>query len=184
VTTAMKTASSDFPEEVLLSELIPPDLLEQRQSLLGLVSVVPIVLVGSWLVLALLCFPLAGGLPGGTRWLGAVFLAAGLTTAVGSWAAGEMSYSLLAGLDAEMAVSGLTPLAKELIASLVNGLLATVRTTGLIAVAVGLGLYVVAGVAGRARATRAAAAQPAAPSEQEENDSGPDSQKTDEEEAG
>jgi len=185
VVSEIRQTFSDIPEEIAIRELLPDEYVSQTELFTRLTSIVPLVLVGVWLILALLCFPLAGGGPGGFRWLGAVFVASGLTTAVGAWVAGTLSYGILAGIEPAVPVAALGTVVKQLVSTLAEGALATVRNTGLIVMAAGVGLYIVAALMARARAgagaskagaadagTESPATPPAAASEEAAPDEG------------
>ncbi|HCJ10238.1 MAG TPA: hypothetical protein DHW14_03635 [Clostridiales bacterium] len=161
-----RALDEELPDTVLLAEYLPPDALDlPPQVARGMTLVDPglAVLAAVLLLLALVCFPLAGGFPGGARWIGATLVLSGLTTAAGTLPLRTFALNFLTGLglgEVPPAVEALQ--LEQLVRVLASRVLDTFQVAGLAAVALGVLLLVLAAVAARSRGRRAEAETPAA----------------------
>jgi hypothetical protein len=153
----------DF-RNIPLGEHVPEGLTVAAAPYIQLAAIVPPIVCGLWLVLALLCFPLAGGVPGGAKWIGTAFLLSGLTAFVGSFVIRVISSGFLADLSfaGDAGPLALLPV-REVATAVAHGALAVMRNHGLMFIGIAILLYVGAALTGRARARRPAARESAAP---------------------
>ncbi len=131
-----------------------PAVLEAAAKYVRTGSAYTAILAGLGLVLVLLIFLLAGGLPGGAGWTGAACLVSGAVALVASFLAGRVT----GGLAQSLGIEGLSEAAAGqvhgAITALANAVVGTVRLTAVVVVAAGVILLVVAGVAKAARVKR------------------------------
>ncbi len=108
----------------------------------------------AWLVLAALTFLLAGGFPGGARWVGAACLVAGLVGLLASILAGAAATSFAAGFNLSGLPPDMTTRTQDLILAVIGGIIGSVRLSGLVVLVAGTVLFVLAGAVSAARARR------------------------------
>ncbi len=162
-----RALEEELPDTVLLADYLPPDALDLPPEVargMTLVDPALALLAAVLLLLALACFPLAGGFPGGARWLGATLVLSGLTTAVGTLPLRTLALNFLTGLELEEVPPAVEALhLDDLVRELAGRVLEAFQVAGLAAFAVGVLLLVLAAVAAaRSRRRRAEAETPAA----------------------
>lgn len=113
----------------------------------------------SWLVLAALTFALAGGFPGGARWVGTACLVAGLAGVVGSFVAGTAAPGFTAGFNFTDIPPDAASMVQGTATAIVRGIMGAVRLNAVAVLIVGVILLIVAGVVSGARARRRPAKQ-------------------------
>ncbi|MEW6031389.1 MAG: hypothetical protein AB1645_00675 [Bacillota bacterium] len=150
----LRQTLAQAPSEMPLADQVPPEVAAAVARYSGLAGTVTLAAAAVWLILAVLCFPLAGGFPGGARWVGTAFLLSGLGTLAATFAAGI----LLTGLIAGFGLGGFEGVpVREMTTSVARGALSVARTIAFVSCGIAVVLYVAAGAVARGRARRAAA---------------------------
>lgn len=154
----MAEAMANVPDSLALADqkFIPSEVPAPVARGIRLARVAPLAAGGVCILLVVLCFALAGGFPGGARWVATGALLSGLlTTGLSLVARHVLLPGILAGIQMGEVPSFLESLdVQAVIAGMAGRVLGAVRTTGLAFVALAVVLYVVAAVVAGARARR------------------------------
>lgn len=115
-----------------------------------------------WLALALLCFPLAGGFPGGARWNATALLLSGLLGLAVSVAVPIGAQGMVPGMSLGGGPPEVAAFIRNVADSIVGAVAGTFRRTAFVYVAAAVLLYALAAVVAGARARKRAAGATAA----------------------
>ncbi len=156
----MALTMAKVPETISLADqgFVPTEVPPNVTLGLQLASTVPPAAGAASVLLAGLCFLLAGGLVGGARWVGAAAMLSGsMTMAAFTFAQSAVLPGILAGIDLGEVPDFLRAVDPRAIAGgLAAGVLGTIRAVGVASLGAGLILVVVAAVAAARRRSPAA----------------------------